>query len=209
MDFTFHEIYDSNSNNEFDIHKKNNIGLMVYDDELKSVNLNEMTQQELKDNKKVKKEISYDDILASLNMVVVDGKLQFINPSISNKKHTEILNKTNFTQQQQQPQQPQPKLGGNKPISNYNSNIIQKNSYIHNKLFKNYKLESTPPAQPLPRMTRQQFQRYQIINYIKRREAQRRINLIKSKKLVFYSNNNSNVQYSRGYNGNLNKLFKL
>ena len=206
MDFTFHEIYDSNINNDFDIHKKNNIGLMVYDDELKSVNLNEMTQQELKDNRKVKKEISYDDILASLNMVVVDGKLQFINPSISNKKHTEILNKTN--QYQQKPQQQQQNLG-NKPISNYNSNIIQKNSYIHNKLFKNYKLESSPPPQPLPRMTKQQFQRYQILNYIRRREAQRRINLIKSKKLVFYSNNNSNVQYSKGNNGNLNKLFKL
>lgn len=78
-------------------------------------------------NTKSKKNVSYGDILTSLNMVVQNGVLQFAKKPVSQQKHQ---------QQQPQYQQQQPQ-----------------NSYIHNKYFQEQHQEPIP-RRP---MTREEY----------------------------------------------------
>jgi hypothetical protein len=106
-----------------------------------------------------KPKFSYDDILSSLNMVVNDkGVLTIKRP-----------------QQQQQQQQQK-----TKPLPNQ-----VKNSYIFNKYFKDYK-DPTIVAEPrrIPQ-TREEYNKMVLEERIRRINQQKRIEQIKSKKLLF------------------------
>jgi hypothetical protein len=203
MDLQFEEIYNSDDSDK-NILEKKTIGLMFYDDELKGVDLNSITKNELLKNKAIKNEISYDDILASLNMMVVDGKLQYINPKYSYDKHKQIISNNSNNSYNSYNNSNINNINKYKENTNISKTIIQ-NSYIQNKYFKNYR-EPNQPQQRLPPMTREQFRKLQILNILKKRAAQKRINQIKSKKMIFSSNN---INFSGGSNGNLNRLFKM
>jgi tRNA uridine 5-carbamoylmethylation protein Kti12 len=141
-----------------------------------------------------KKKVSYDDILSSLNMVVNNGVLQFANPVQSNK--------TNKVQQSNQSNQTNKVQKKQVTIREPNSS-----NYITNKYFKDYKEPGLIEEPPKP-MTKEEYRQMLIQDYIKRQEAQRRIAQIKSKKLLFHTNNINIAQNPNQMPRDMNKLFK-
>ena len=138
-----------------------------------------------------KKKVSYDDILSSLNMVVSNGVLQFANPVQSNQS-----NQSN--QSKQSNQVPKKQVTIREPNSS---------NYITNKYFKDYKEPGVIEEPPKP-MTKEEYRQMLIQDYIKRQEAQRRIAQIKSKKLLFHTNNINIAQNPNQMPRDMNKLFK-
>jgi hypothetical protein len=118
---------------------------------------NYWTNESTNNNIKSKKNVSYDDILSSLNMVVHNGVLQFAKPAPEKLQH-QLSQKQHQHQHQQQQQQQ------------------QQHSYIHNKYFQTQQIQ--PERRP---MTREEY----IRDYNARLASQRRIAQIKSKKLLF------------------------
>ena len=157
-------------------------------------------------NKPKKKTISYDDILSSMNTVVIDGKLEFIRkdrlqPIIDNhlgQKWDTNKKKVTFNQVPQQQQQ------------------IDKSSYIYNKYFKDYKDQSQnqieEPRRPL---TKNEMIKQVIINKVNAINERNRIAEIKSTKLLFNNNNKTNIVINSRYippnpNGiGMNHLFRF
>lgn len=138
------------------------------------------TQQSKQNSKK--KQISYDDILSSMNTVVIDGKLEFIR----NDKLQNIV--------ESQPQQKKVTFNGVHSQTQSQSQI-NKNSYIYNKFFKNYKeptelFQNEEPRRPL---TKKEFVKQLIINQANAINERNRIAEIKSTKLLFNNNNNRNI----------------
>jgi hypothetical protein len=167
---------DNNNNNNNNNNNTNNIIVT------KKQPYNPLKSQTQKYNSK-KKQISYDDILSSMNTVVIDGKLEFI----SNNKLQNIVEnkpqqkKVTFTGLQPQPQ------------NNYQSQI-NKNSYIYNKFFKDYKEPSQPQnEEPQIPLTKKEFIKQLIINKVNAINERNRIAEIKSTKLLFNNNNNRNI----------------
>lgn len=140
-----------------------------------------------------KPKISYDDILSSLNMVVNNGVLQFAKAS----QQSHIKSEQVPTQQKKQ-----------QVIIKTPSNIqpeYQENNYITNKYFKDYKKQTIIEEPQIP-MTKEEYKQMLIKDYINRQQAQRRISQIKSRKLLFNTQNIniSPIQMPR----DMNKLFK-
>jgi len=176
-----------------------------------------------------KKGISYDDILSSMNTVVIDGKLAFIRndshlhenqsteytqqPS-QNKKISQQVNKVvNFNQQQYQQHQQQTQQYQPQQIPQINPN--DKNSYIFNKYFKDYK-DPQEEQIPQPPLTRKQIIRQLLIDKVNRHNDQLRLSQLKSTKLLFNTNNNNIIRSAPFNRRNFinrpnpgNHLFKL
>lgn len=139
-----------------------------------------------------KPEVTYDDILSSLNVTVQNGKLQLVNKNnnINNNKFTNPHVNTN-TNQNSQP---------NIPKNNQKKVQIDpqlKDSKIYNKYFKNYYQEQQPDV--IVFETKEDYMNYQREQYIKQLEQAKRISQIKSKKLLFDSPKIS-LGISRGNN---------
>jgi hypothetical protein len=154
------------------------------------------------------KPLTYDDILNSLNLKAKDGNLEFIEkqnkqPSVTVKKQNVtfdpsiLLNNLNLTQTQNVNVKKQQEA----PITQLHS--ADKNSYIYNKYFKDYKDESVVDEPKKP-MTREEY----IQEYNRRIYEKRRIEQIKSKKLMFSRGNDVNISISNPQH-NLNKLFRM
>ena len=145
------------------------------------------------------KPLTYDDILNSLNLKAKDGNLEFIEKPhkqpITVKKQNVIFdpsilfNNVNVKKQQD--------------VSTPQVSGVDKNSYIYNKYFKDYKDESSV-EEPKKPMTRQEY----IQEYNRRIYEKRRVEQIKSKKLMFSRDNDVNISISNP-NHNLNKLFRM
>lgn len=154
---------------------------------------------------KQKKRISYDDILSSMNTVVINGKLEFINKDKLNNivennnpdQNAPIKKRVTFNEQQkQQPMQQ-----------------VDKNSYIYNKFFKDYKdpnqdqYQNEIPQKPL---TKKELINQIIINRIKAINERNRISQIKSTKLLFNNNNRHDIVINSTQNRQpLNRLFRF
>jgi hypothetical protein len=80
---------------------------------------------------------------------------------------------------------------------------IDKNSYIYNKYFKDYRDDSVVEVPKKP-MTREEY----IQEYNRKIYEKRRIEQIKSKKLMFSRGNDVNISVSNPHH-NLNKLFRM
>ena len=120
----------------------------------------------LKNTQESKKKIDYDDILSSLNMKVVNGVLQMTSNNNNNNNKSYVPSSV----QQINNKSIQIKQGYNTP----------------NRTTKNHHLPIPIPIKPVQRpITKQEA----IINYIKMQEERKRINEIKSKKLLFTTNN--------------------
>jgi len=154
------------------------------------------------------RKVTYDDILSSLNMKVVDGKLQIIrNVNAENVK----ANNFNPQKQQQQQQQQQPQqqhqtkfIPTQSPQSqNFQSNQSKRFQSMHQQ-----------EIQPVPILTKQQYRQVQIANYIKEVQRIQHIRNSKSTKLQFTNTNantnpNFNISPLIGNTNDLNKLFPL
>lgn len=148
----------------------------------------------VKNEKIDKPKISYDDILSSLNMVVNNGVLQFAKPinqpQQSNKQEAKQEQKKRVTinaPNNQQPQKPQ-------------------YSYITNKYFKDYYQQQSVIEEPEVPMTKEEYKKMLIQDYINRQQAQRRISEIKSRRLLF-DTRNINISPNQ-MPRDMNKLFK-
>ena len=125
-----------------------------------------------------KNQISYDDILQSMNMRVKDGKLEMIQP---------VPQQANYA-----PQVP----------------YQEQNSYIYNKYFQDYAKQQNRQQQiPSRPLTPQERRALIIKRQIEIENQRRRISQIKSKKLLF-STDNINISYGRQPR-DMNRLFKF
>jgi hypothetical protein len=149
-----------------------------------------------------KNNVSYDDILNSMNMVVINGRLHFV----PNNK----FQNTQMTPQQSTIQNQNKSIRQN-VNQNVNQNINQngnQNSYIFDKYFKNYQQEQAANEIPKVPLTPDEIKRNIILHRLKQIEERKRIEQIKPKKLLF---NTSNINISQQGNNppNLNKLFRF
>ena len=180
------------------------------------------TNKNLNNNPK-KKQISYDDILSSMNTVVIDGKLEFIKKDVlqnivaNNQRQypQQPQQRQQLRQQLRQPQyqphqQPQEKkVTFNQPTHTQ----LDKSSYIYNKYFKDYKdplqVKNEPPRRPL---TKNELIKQLVINKVNAINERNRIAEIKSTKLLFNNNNNRNIVINSRYVPNhsgMNHLFRF
>jgi len=116
-----------------------------------------------------------------MNTVVIDGKLEFIRKN----------NLPNITEDPQQTHQK--KIAFNQPQNNSQPQI-NKNSYIYNNFFKNYKEpDQIHHEEPMRPLTKNELIKQLIINKVNAINERNRIAQIKSTKLLFNNNNNRNI----------------
>ena len=128
-----------------------------------------------------KKGISYDDILSSMNTVVIDGKLEFIRND-SGIRNQEL---------QEEPLKRVVKINEPPRPTQIDPNV--KNSYIFNKYFKDYK-EPNNMESPQKPLSKEELMRELIINSVNRHNEKIRISQIKSTKLLFNANNRPTIR---------------
>jgi hypothetical protein len=142
--------------------------------------------------------VTYDDILSSLNMKVVDGKLQIV------RNHAaENIRTNNFVQPANQP------INQTKKIIQPLQNQFQQQPFINQKQ-QNTTFNYAAPQQNVPIMTKEQYKQMVAVNYLKALQDQQRIRNMKSTKLMFSNSNTSvpAVASQTGGNG-LNRLFRI
>jgi len=124
-------------------------------DDLFSKNYWDVQQQQQEDPViKKKKKVSFDDILNNMNLVVNDkGVLQYMTP----------LNDNEMVEQ--------------------NINPLEKNGYIYNKYFKDYKNTEDKPVIRVPK-NMQEYRQMLLEDKINKIKEQKRISQIKSTKLL-------------------------
>jgi hypothetical protein len=143
-----------------------------------------------------KKKISYENILSSMGMCVVDGKLQLFNKNTQQQQN----------QQQQQQQQTQYK----KP--QYQQQQYQQQQYQQQQYQQQQYQEQQQQNDSLPvsRLTKEHYKRQLLVQYINRQKEIIRINQVKSKKLMFPNPNvNINISNTLKNNNQSNKIFNL
>lgn len=244
MNLNFSELERTNKFNEFiydDITPNNEESNVKIIDTNQHHNLyyspleNKLTQQNSIFNAtlqpKQKSKITYDDMLNSMNVTVVNGVLRFgidsdkiknnmsqNNPNINGNKNMNYniehkvlsakeekkqvpINSQSFIYNDTQKQN----KSQNQKIKNETLDPNVKNSWIYNKYFKHYKEESQDsiPERPL---TKKEMDEKTVREFLERKHAQKMASQIKSTKLLF--SNNNQVIYS-SQNNNLNKLFRF
>ena len=143
--------------------------------------------------------VTYDDILASLNMSVINGKLQIVRttsqkpnifPPNKNNPVAKYINKTAITE---------------KPIVQKNTSWLPRSSYTGTN---NY-VDQNKDKDLEPVITKQEYKKLAAIQYLQQLAQQRRISETKSKKMLFANSlNNINIA-PMGQNNNLNHLFNI
>jgi hypothetical protein len=177
-----------------------------------------------------KKKVSFDDILSNMNLVVNGaGVLQFMASKQPQQQHQQQQQQHQQQQQQQhqyKPQQYDHYMQQYQQQKSHNNNIVEqvikqpatndapidpnvKHSYIYNKYFKDYKnaTNSNEPVIRVPK-TMEEYRQMLLEDKIKQIEEAKRINEIKSTKLLFTSNedaslNRKNIQPTKN---NLRKM---
>lgn len=162
----------------------NSIDEPMYDNSLNKIHERTVMTTPTNPTNPTKPKISYDDILTSLNMKVNNGKLEFIltPKQIINEKSssTKINTNANVTLPQ---------------------NIKQRNNYIYNKYFSDYK--ETKDEIPIPLTRREYIQKLKDIE-----RERRRVYQIKPNKL-FFPPINTNLESYENNDVITNKLFSL
>jgi len=153
------------------------------------------------------RKVTYDDILSSLNMQVVNGKLQITRNVVAENVKTNNFNPASVTQNvpptkkiiQPQPQQQQG-LGQNKVFEQMRQ---------QQQMFQQFQ-QQQQQMPDVPIMSKEQYKQTVATNYLKALEQQQRIKNMKSTKMMF-SNSNIGISPTLGKNGggDLNRLFRF
>ncbi len=122
----------------------------------------------------------YDDILSRLNVQIVNGQMQFIQP----QKPMNFVQPKNPANQAQYSDKVRDQR--NPPVIGAGTASTGEGSYIYNKYF----TKTIQPQQPARPMTKEEYREYMI----QREMSRRRISQIKSKKLIMPT---ANIQISR------------
>lgn len=224
MNVNYEEIYDyenqeNNQNNYISNKFQNN-------NENVEIFINELPETK---NKKMK--ISYEDILSSLNMTVIDGKLHYLNKNINKYNNKDTNKNNNFLQPKKKVQffsnQTNYNINGNQVINQGQSNKqnmnTDKNNFLNNNnVNNNVNLETLSnenekenPQNNGLRLTREQYNKIISIHRIKRFQAIQRINKMKPNKMFFSDNKNNDMMNGNpnNYNivngNNFNRLFNF
>lgn len=154
-------------------------------------------------------QVSYSDILSMLKLNEVNGVLMFKNTK-DNSELPAITKQVSFAENETEHE--------TKPIKNakpVNIPMPQEitNSYIYDKFFKKYKTADVIETPQVP-LTKYEYIKNQIKKHNERIAAQKRIEQIKSKKLLFLSGNNTvnntvNNIVNNTTNSKNNKLFRF
>lgn len=200
LSFTEYDVLDKpNGHSELqnDLKYKTYYNNLIQPDITREKSNNNHVIQPIKKIEKRKKPLSYDDILSSMNTVVIDGKLEFISKDKLNSilENKPVKKSVTFSERQQ-----------HHPVQQ-----VDKSSYIYNKFFKDYKdpnqVQNEVPQRPL---TKKELLNQIIINRIKAVNERNRIAQVKSTKLLFNNNNNRNIVINPTQNqASLNKLFRF
>jgi len=146
------------------------------------------------------RKVTYDDILSSLNMKVVDGKLQIVRNVVA-----ENVRSNNFVPQQQQPQQRQ-----QSKFIPMQQQQQQQFSSNQSKRFQSMHQQQQDMQQPAPILTKEQYRQVQIANYMREVQRIQHIRNSKSTKLKFSNPNaNFNISPVTASSNDLNRLFPL
>lgn len=192
-----------NDNNRYQITSNHS---RYYDNNMSNNNIN---NTHLSSTTIPKKNISYDDILNSMNVRVENGVLKFAvdkdNLSQSNIEEQNFIKADEFKIHNNT-------LKEEKKVKQVSfSTPIEpeiKNSWIYNKYFKNYKQDTLEEERKIPQ-TKEEYKEMVVRDYLNKLKAVKMANQIKSKQLLF-SNNNTKIQEPIQINNNkLNKLFKF
>ncbi len=139
------------------------------------------------DNKKVSKRVTYDDILSSLNMKVINGKLQIVRGDVDVSSSQQ---KTGLSMNQQQTYKPYNR--NTVPTKNMTTtNYLGKNGKAYTKQdeFYNKFLQAQAQAQAQVHaedaLTPEEKKRLLMIQYIKYQQERQHISRVKSRKLNF------------------------
>ena len=148
------------------------------------------------------RKVTYDDILSSLNMKVVDGKLQIVRNTVA-----ENVRSNNFNPQQQQYQQQQQQK---QQQTKFVPMQQQQFSSNQSKRFQSMHQPLQQEMQPTPILTKEQYRQVQIANYMKEVQRIQHIRNAKSTKLKFSNpNTNFNISPVVASANDLNRLFPL
>jgi hypothetical protein len=123
--------------------------------------------------KKEPKKVTYDDILSSLNMKVVNGKLQIVRGDVIEPTVSSMSQKTSLYSEQRAP---------------YHKNMVHTtNTYTNTKQseFYNKFLQAQQQPPHINPLTDQEKKRLLMIQYIKHQQQKQHISKVKSKKLNF------------------------
>ena len=141
---------------------------------------------------KKKAKFGYDDILSSLNLVVNDkGVLQYMSGTNTPNDNSTIPQNHQNSQNYQHSQNHQNHQNQSPLTQTYNQQVKHavtnpniKNSYIFNKYFKNFKEPTEVEERKIPK-TPEEYRQMVIEDYVKRVQAQKRIEQVKSRKIAY------------------------
>jgi len=188
MELNFTELDNINTKNPYETFDYNG-----YNNET-NVNPEKYWQQNAENKQQTKKKkVSFDDILSNMNLVVnKSGVLQFMSQQSQIEEPYQVM----YEHKYQEP------INIKKINESLDPSV--KHSYIYNKYFKDY--QDTAPKEPQIRVpkTIQEYRQMLLEDKIKAYEQKKKINEIKSTKLLFTSNreyiqqsNPRNMQASR------------
>jgi hypothetical protein len=144
-----------------------------------------------------KKKVSFNDILSNMNLVV-NKKGVLLSMSKSQTLETQQQDYQYEEQHQQQYQQQYQQQQHVVPQQPIDPSV--KHSYIYNKYFKDYAVVSGPiPEKKIPK-TIEEYNQMVMEERIKRIEDRKRINMIKSTKLMFTTSPDNDITQSNPRN---------
>jgi hypothetical protein len=156
------------------------------------------------------RKVTYDDILSSLNMTVVNGKLQITRNTVAESIKTNNFNPVAVSQQTKiiQPQQQQRQQQGSRQ-----NNVLDKmrqQQQVFQQQQQMFQQQQQQPNVDVPIMSKEQYKQVVAANYLKALEQQQRIKNMKSTKMMF-SNSSIGISPVNGNNGggNMNRLFRF
>jgi hypothetical protein len=157
------------------------------------------------------RKVTYDDILSSLNMTVVNGKLQITRNTVAESIKTNNFNPASVSQQTTkiiQPQQQQRQQQGSRQ-----NNVLDKmrqQQQMFQQQQQMFQQQQQQPNVDVPIMSKEQYKQVVAANYLKALEQQQRIKNMKSTKMMF-SNSSIGISPINGNNGggNMNRLFRF
>jgi hypothetical protein len=164
------------------------------------------------------RKVTYDDILSSLNMQVVNGKLQITRNVVAESIKTNNFNPDSVSQQTKKIIQPQHKQQqqGLRQNNRFDQMRQQQQMFQQQQqmfqqkqqMFQHQQQQQQNPSVPI--MSKEQYKQMVAANYLKALEQQQRIKNMKSTKMMF-SNSSIGISPISGNNGggNMNRLFRF
>lgn len=152
------------------------------------------------------RKVTYDDILSSLNMQVVNGKLQITrNVTVENIRTNNNPSSTPIQPPTKKIFQPQPQQQ-----QQQNQQTLRQNNVFEQLRQQQQQFQQQQHQQEVPIISKEQYKQAVAANYLKALEQQQRIKNMKSTKMMF-SNSNIGISPLSGKNGggDMNRLFRF